>query len=285
VIEAVEPQPGRLASAERELAKLPAFARRDMLVAWSYRATFISDVLSLFLQALLFYFVGLLVDEGRLPEFGGSPVTYMEYVTVGIALAAFLQIGLGRVAAALRQEQMIGTLESLLATPTSPATIQLGSVLYDLIYVPIRTGLFLMLIAVGFGLDFNLAGVAPAALVILFFVPFVWGLGLVTAAATLTFRGGSAGVGFGLTIMTLASGAFFPLELLPRWMESLASFNPMAIAIEGMRDPLLGVVDWSETLYGLAVLVPFSAVSLAVGIYAFRAALRRERRRGTIGHY
>jgi ABC-2 type transport system permease protein len=285
VIEAVEPQPGRLAAAGRELAKLPAFARRDMLVAWSYRATFISDVLSLFLQALLFYFVGLLVDEGRLPEFGGSPVTYMEYVTVGIALAAFLQIGLGRVAAALRQEQMIGTLESLLATPTSPATIQLGSVLYDLIYVPIRTGLFLVLIAVGFGLDFNLAGVPPAALVILFFVPFVWGLGLVTAAATLTFRGGSAGVGFGLTIMTLASGAFFPLALLPAWMESLASVNPMAIAIEGMRDPLLGVVDWSETLYGLAVLVPFSAVSLAVGIYAFRAALRRERRRGTMGHY
>jgi ABC-2 type transport system permease protein len=285
VIEAVEPQPGRLATAGRELAKLPAFARRDMLVAWSYRATFISDVLSLFLQAFLFYFVGLLVDEGRLPEFGGSPVTYMEYVTVGIALAAFLQIGLGRVAAALRQEQMIGTLESLLATPTSPATIQLGSVLYDLIYVPVRTGLFLVLIAVGFGLDFNLAGVPPAALVILFFVPFVWGLGLVTAAATLTFRGGSAGVGFGLTIMTLGSGAFFPLALLPGWMESLASINPMAIAIEGMRDPLLGVVDWNETLYGLAVLVPFSVVSLAVGIYAFRAALRRERRRGTIGHY
>jgi ABC-2 type transport system permease protein len=285
VIEAVEPQLGRLSAAGRELAKLPAFARRDMLVAWSYRATFISDVLSLFLQALLFYFVGLLVDEGRLPEFGGSPVTYMEFVTVGIALAAFLQIGLGRVAAALRQEQMIGTLESLLATPTSPTTIQLGSVLYDLIYVPIRTGVFLVLIAVGFGLDFNLAGVPPAALVILFFVPFVWGLGLVTAAATLTFRGGSAGVGFGLTIMTLGSGAFFPLALLPGWVESLASFNPMAIAIEGMRDPLLGVVDWNETLYGLAVLVPFSAVSLAVGIYAFRMALRRERRRGTIGHY
>jgi ABC-2 type transport system permease protein len=285
VIEAVERHPGRFAAGRRELAKLPAFARRDMLVAWSYRATFISDVLALFLQALLFYFVGLLVDEGRLPEFGGSPVTYMEYVTVGIALAAFMQIGLGRVAAALRHEQMIGTLESLLATPTSPATIQLGSVLYDLLYIPIRTGLFLVLIAVGFDLDFNVAGVAPAALVILFFVPFVWGLGLLTAAATLTFRGGSAGVGFGLTMLTLGSGAFFPLALLPTWVESLASVNPLAIAIDGMREPLLGAVAWSETLYSLAVLVPFSATSLAVGVIAFRVALRRERRRGTIGHY
>lgn len=61
--------------------------------------------------------------------------------------------------------------------------------------------------------------------------------------------------------------------------------NPMAIAIDGMREPMLGVVAWSETLYSLAVLLPFSAVSLAVGVIAFRAALRRERRRGTIGHY
>jgi ABC-2 type transport system permease protein len=285
LIEAVQPQVGRLAAAGHELAKLPAFGRRDLLVAWSYRVTFFSDVFALLLQALLFYFVGLLVDEGRLPEFDGSRVTYMEYVTVGIALAAFVQIGLGRVSAALRQEQMIGTLESLLATPTSPSTIQLGSVVYDLIYVPIRTGLFLVLIAVGFDLDFNLAGVPPAALVILLFVPFVWGLGLVSAAATLTFRGGSGGVGFGLTIMTLGSGAFFPLALLPGWVESLASVNPMAIAIDGMREPLLGTVNWGETVYGLAILLPFSALSLAAGVMAFRAALRRERRRGTIGHY
>jgi ABC-2 type transport system permease protein len=285
VIEAVEPQPGRLATAGRELAKLPAFARRDMLVAWSYRAAFISDVLSLFLQALLFYFVGLLVDQTRLPEFGGRPVTYMEFVVVGIALAAFVSIGLGRVAIAMRREQMIGTLESILATPTSPSTIQLGSVVYDLLYVPLRTGIFLVLVAVGFGLDFNPSGLLPATLVVLLFVPFVWGLGLISAAGTLTFRGGSTGVGFGVTLMTLASGAYFPLELLPGWVEAVAKVNPMAIAIDGMREPLLGTVQWSQTFQHLAALAPLSIVSLAAGIFAFRLALRRERRRGTLGLY
>ena len=281
----VPAEEGRLSVLLGEAIKLPAFARRDMIVAWSYRFAFFSDAFSLVLQAFLFYFVGLLVDDSKLPEYGGSQVSYMEFVAVGIALAAFVQIGLGRISAAMRQEQMIGTLEAILLTPTSPATIQLGSVVYDLIYVPLRTAIYLVAIALGFGLHFNLDGLLPALIVLVAFVPFVWGLGLISAAGTLTFRGGSAGVGFAVAIMTLASGAYFPLELLPGWLSALAVLNPMAIAIEGMREPLLGTVSWSQTVDAVLVLVPLALVSLLAGVFAFRQALRRERRLGTLGLY
>ncbi|HEU4450262.1 MAG TPA: ABC transporter permease [Gaiellaceae bacterium] len=285
MIGAVPREGGRLAIIAGEAMKLPAFARRDLIVAWSYRFTFFSDAFALVLQAFLFYFVGLLVDDRKLPEFGGAPVSYMEFVAIGIALAAFVQVGLGRISSALRREQMIGTLEAMLLTPTSPATIQLGSVVYDLIYVPIRTALFLVAIAVGFGLEFNTGGLVPALLVLVAFVPFVWGLGLISAAGTLTFRGGSAGVNFGVSIMTLASGAYFPLDLLPGWLSAIAAYNPMAIAIDGMREPMLGTVSWPETLESVLVLTPLSAVSLLAGVLAFRLALRRERRQGTLGLY
>jgi hypothetical protein len=52
-----------------------------------------------------------------------------------------------------------------------------------------------------------------------------------------------------------------------------------------MREPLLGTVDWAETFQRLLVLAPMSAVSLAAGLVAFRLALGRERRRGTLGLY
>jgi ABC-2 type transport system permease protein len=281
----VPAEEGRLSVLMGEAIKLPAFARRDMIVAWSYRFAFFSDALSLVLQAFLFYFVGLLVDDSKLPEYGGSQVSYMEFVAVGIALAAFVQIGLGRISAAMRQEQMIGTLEAILLTPTSPATIQLGSVVYDLLYVPLRTAIYLVAIAIGFGLHFNLDGLVPALIVLVAFVPFVWGLGLISAAGTITFRGGSAGVGFAVAIMTLASGAYFPLDLLPGWLSALAVLNPMAIAIEGMREPLLGTASWSQTVDAVLVLVPLALVSLLAGVFAFRQALRRERRLGTLGLY
>ena len=48
-----------------------------------------------------------------------------------------------QVADALRQEQLTGTFEALLATPTSGATLQFGSVAYTLILVPIRAAILL----------------------------------------------------------------------------------------------------------------------------------------------
>jgi ABC-2 type transport system permease protein len=277
--------PRRLALLEEEALKLPAFLRRDFLVAWSYRVAFVSDALSLVIQALLFYIVGLMVDPGKLPAFGGSRPTYLEFVAVGIALGAFLQLALGRVASGVREEQLQGTLEALLMTPTSLGTIQLGAAFYDLLYVPIRTALFLGIVSIGFGLEFEASGIGPAAAILLLFIPFAWGLGLIAGAATLTFRRGGAGIGLAVTILFVGSGAFFPLELLPHWVTTIAELNPIAVAISGMRDALLGGKGWSAAGDNVLALLPVAAASLTAGLYAFRLALRREQRRGTLGIY
>ena len=268
-----------------ELRKLPAFVRRDFLVAWSYRLPFITDWIGLAFQAFVFYFIGLMVDPSKLPTFGGQQTTYLEFVAVGIAISAFMTLALGRVSAGIQQEQLAGTLESLLMTPTSPATVQLGAVFYDLLYVPLRTAVFLVVIALAFGLDFYASGVVPALVVLVVFIPFVWGLGIASAGATLTFRRGSGAVGLGVTVLVLFSGAYYPLDLLPSWIATLAEFNPITVAVDGMREPLLGGTGWDGVGKAVAVLLPLAAVSLVVGAVAFRSALRRERRRGTLGLY
>jgi ABC-2 type transport system permease protein len=266
---------GRAAVVRAESRKLAAFVRRDFLVAWSYRLPFVGEWVGLVLQAFMFYFVGLMVDPAKLPTFGGSQVSYLEFVAVGIALAAFIALALGRVASGMQEEQVTGTLESLLMTPTNPPTIQ----------IPIRTGIFLVVIALAFGLDFTLSGLLPAAVVLLAFIPFVWGLGVASAGTTLTFRRGSGFVGLGSSILVLFSGAFFPLDLLPGWIAALAELNPITIAVDGMREPLLAGTGWDGVGRAVAVLIPLSAVSLAAGVFTFRWALRRERRQGTLGLY
>lgn len=279
------PAPGRIGLLHEELAKLSAFLRRDLLIAWSYRLAFVSEWSGLALQAVMFYFVGRLVDPSVLPTYGGSQATYMEFVAVGIAMSAFVQLALSRVGTGLRAEQVQGTLESLLMTPTSPSTIQLGTVFYDLLYIPLRTAVFLVLTALAFGLHFDSGGFLPALTVLLAFIPFVWGLGVANAGFILTFRRGGGISGLVVTLLTLFSGAFFPLDLLPKWAQGTAELNPIAIAIEGMREPLLGGSGWDGVASALLVLLPLSVLSLAVGLFAFRAALRREKRRGSLGLY
>jgi ABC-2 type transport system permease protein len=266
-----------------EAAKLPAFGRRNFLEAWSYRMAFFWDIVGLAFQAVTFFYIGKIVSPTALPTFGGAQVTYMEFVAVGIAVSMFVGLALIRAATAFRDEQLAGTLEMLLMTPTAPTTIQLGLVFYDLIYMPIRTGVFFAVIVIGLDVRFEAAGLLPAAIVLLLFVPFVWGLGILLSAATVTFKKGGAGI-LG-SVLTLTSGAFFPVALFPGWLSTVAKRNPMTVAIDALRGALLGDSGWTEVGHAATVLVPGAAVTLALGIVAFRLAARRERRRGTIGLY
>lgn len=269
----------------REAAKLPAFVRRDVKVTLSYRVAFAGDVLGLASQVLVFFFIGQLVDTTLLPTFGGTEVTYLEFAATGVVLNLVIGALMFRVAGAIRQEQLQGTLESLLATPTATATIQIGSVASTLLMVPLRALVLLGTVAVVFGLHMDAGGIVPAVLIVTALVPFAWGLGLAAAAAIVTFRRGTSLIGVASTALGLASGAFFPLSLLPGWIAAIAEWNPLAVAIDGVRQALLGGAGWADSLADVALLAPMSVLTLAAGIGVFRLALARERRLGTVGLY
>lgn len=282
----VTPTPvSRTSAAIAESRKVLAFLRRDLLVAWSYRLPFVTDWIALGLQALIFGLIGKLIRPDALPTYGGRPVSYLEFVAIGITISSFLAVGISRLTTVIRQEQNQGTLEALMLTPTAWTTIELGSAFYDLLYVPVRTFVFLLLTVAFFGADYDAAGLPAALLALVVFIPCVWGLGVISAAGTLTFRRGGAGIGFLVTLGTLSSGAFFPLTVLPAWVQGLADWNPIAIAVAAMRSALLAGASVGEITPSIVRLALMSMVTLAAGSFAFRRALARERRKGTLGLY
>jgi ABC-2 type transport system permease protein len=268
-----------------EAAKLPAFVRRDWKIALSYRAVFVGEAMALASQLVVFYFVAKLVDPGKLPVYGGTVPSYLAFVTVGLVVNLTAGVLLHQVSGALRQEQLTGTFEALLATPTSGAMLQFGSVAYTLLMVPVRATVLLGAIGITFGLAFHASGVGPAMLVLLAFLPFTWGLGLIAAAAVVTFRRGGNSTAIVVTMLGLISGTVFPIALLPPVLQTLAEWNPFAIAIDGVREALIGGTGWGAAAENLVRLVPLALAGLALGVVCFRAAVARERRRGTLGHY
>jgi len=67
--------------------------------------------------------------------------------------------------------------------------------------------------------------------------------------------------------------------------QTIARANPVAIAMEGTRTALIGGAGWDGTGTDVAILAPLSALALFAGVRAFRAALAREHRHGTLGLY
>ena len=268
-----------------EAAKVAAFARRDLLILISYRAGFVADLLQLCAHVLLFGLIGRLVDPAMLPAYGGEPTGYLEFVAIGALLSLVFGMLLERVASAIRTEQMIGTLEALLVTPVRTFTVQAGSVAFDAVQVPLRMALFLAAIALTAGLDLEASGVLPSLVALAAFIPFVWGLGLVSAACIVTFRRGAGVTAIAGMALGLSSGAYFPLTVLPDWLAAVLTWNPMAITLEAMREALIGGEGWAAIGPDVLLVVPMALLTLLAGGIAFGAAVARERRRGTLGMY
>jgi ABC-2 type transport system permease protein len=274
-----------MTAAAAELGKVAAFVRRDALIALSYRAAFVGDVAQMAVQVLLFALVAQVIDAGKLPEYGGKHAGYLEFVVVGSTITMLAGTLLARLAIAVRQEQLYGTFEALLVTPTRLVTLQAGAAAIDLLQIPLRMAAYLAAVAVVFGLDLQLSGIVPALVILLIFAPFVWGLGLMSGGAMVTFRRGGAALGTLITGTAIVSGVYFPLSVLPAWAERVAQANPFATVIEALRDALIGGAGWHAVDGDILLIIPLGAATMALGWIAFHAAIERERRRGTVGVY
>lgn len=268
-----------------ELRKIPAFIRRDWLVLWSYRLAFITDWLSLLAQVVLFGFISQMVAPEAIPAYGGQRPTYLEFVAIGIVINTFLNVGLNGLVTVVRNEQLMGTLEQVLSTPVRLSTFQIGSGLFSLLYAPVRMLIFLGLIVLLLGGQFAFGSLGPAAVVLAAFLPVVWGIGLAGAGAIVTVRRGTGVAGFAGMLLGAASGAYFPVELLPEWLQVVMPYNPVTITLEAVRAALLGGTGWDGVARPVMMLLPSGAVTVLAGTAVFWLALRREVRRGTLNLY
>jgi ABC-2 type transport system permease protein len=156
----------------------------------------------------------------------------------------------------------------------------LGMGAFAVLYGVVRTALLFAVVAVFFGLTFPDANFA-AALVLLAVasVSFV-GIGMMTAVLPLISPEKGAQLGFiAQGLLLVVSGVYYPVEVMPGWMETLAAISPATYALEGIRASILDGAGLGDELLPLAVL---GAVSIPVGLLVFRAGERYAKRHGKL---
>jgi ABC-2 type transport system permease protein len=82
--------------------------------------------------------------------------------------------------------------------------------------------------------------------------------------------------------MGFLGGAFFPVSVLPDWLEPVASIVPPRYAFDGLRAALYEGHGWWGDLL---VLLAFSVVMVPVAVWLFERALHHGRRAGSLAQY
>ena len=265
-------------------AVMIAFVRRDLREALTYKLSFLSSVTGILLSSATFYFVAKLVpaETPALGPFGGD---YFSFAVVGVAFAGLLGMFQEGLASVVRGAQVSGTLEALLVTPVPVPAILFGSSLYGLLFQVFRTVLHLGVALAFFGLALgrvNAAGVvAVGFLTVLCFLS----IGILSASFVLVYKRGNPFSWVLGTVSGLLGGVVFPVVLLPPWIRWASSLLPVTYALDGMRKSLLASAPFSAILPDVAALAAFDALLLPASLVAFRLAVRKAKKDGTLAQF
>jgi ABC-2 type transport system permease protein len=258
-----------------------AFLKRDFFIEVSYRLNFLLSIASIFFSALIFYFLGKMVNPAAVE---GSAPDYFSFVLVGMAFAMFLRTGLGSFAESMREEQMMGTLEAMLATPTSLSAIVLSSALWRFLLTSVSVFIYL-LIGAAFGISFAGANIPVALLLLALTVTAYSALGIISASFIIVFKRGDPVNWVVSTVSIFLGGVLYPVSILPGWLRFFSRLLPITYSLEGIRGSLLMAKGISEVGSDVAALAVISAVLIPCSLILFTLAVNHARRLGTLVKY
>ena len=267
------------------LRKCFAFIRRDFQIESGYKANFVTGALDSMMILIFFYFLSRLVTtQGAqyAARYGGN---YLSFAVIGIALARYIQLTLRMFSDSIRTAQMSGCLEAMLSSQTNSLTIVLLSSLYGLISGAVQPLLIFVAAAVLLGVDFSHANILSTLLILGFSILIFVAFGVLSAASILWLKKGDplawvlGGMG------TLLSGAYFPVDVLPVFLQKVSFLIPITYSLDALRLTILKGYSVAMISGQTLILGLMAAVLLPLSLAIFAAMVRKGRIEGTLAQY
>ena len=266
------------------LKKMAAFLRRDFQYAVSYRFAFIMDVVSILSAVFLWYFISKIARPETISDLGQGH-NYFEFAVVGLAGLHFIYASLKSFSDKIRREQLFGTLESMIVTPTGLQTIVFSSALWDFVMASFRLVCYLFFGWLIFDLPVRPEGVLSMLVVLVLSCLALSGAGVFAAGVIMVLKRGNPITFLMMVGVGMFGGGLFPVQVLPGFIRWIADIFPPYYALSALRRAILYGDSPVDLLPQLGVLALFALIFLPPGLFFFRWAVERARKEGSLVQY
>ncbi len=200
---------------------------------------------------------------------------------VGGVIWAFLGIIFEIVTETVAWERWEGTIEYTFMAPVSRPVHLIGMGVYAVLYGLVRAAAIFVAVVAFIGIHLPHANYGAAiALLAIASISFI-GVGMMTAVLPLISPEKGTQLGFvAQGLMLVVSGVYYPVSVLPSWMQWIAKISPATYALRGNRDQILhGAGLRFADVWPLLVI---GTLSIPIGLVVFRAGERYAKQHGKL---
>ncbi len=220
--------------------------------------------------------------EGHLEEFG---VNYFSYVLLSMAFFSYIGVGMGSFSGKIQAEQMQGTLEAIIVTPVKISTVLFSMSLWNLIFATLDTAIYFLLGIFLFKINFSHINLVSTLIILFLTIASFSSLGIISAGCLMLFKRGNPISWIINNVEGLIGGVYFPVTVLPGWLQLLAKFFPITYAIRAIELAVYKGYTLQQLKKEIAFLVLFPLLLVPLSLKTFKYCLKKTRKDGTLGQY
>jgi len=227
-------------------------------------------------------FIGLGMEK-----IGGASATngrfLVLYLVVGTLVWRYLSLIFYWITDVIGMERWEGTIEYTLMAPIRRITHMAGQTLWAVIYSMISTAIILAVTVAIFHIDLSHANLLGGLAMLLAGSLSFIGVGVMGSVLPLLFpERGSQMTHVIIAVLLLVSGVYYPVEVLPAFLQEMAVYSPATYVLDGTRQALL---EGTATLQLWQYIWPtllMGILSIPAGLWVFGLAERYAKRTGKL---
>jgi ABC-type multidrug transport system permease subunit len=202
------------------------------------------------------------------PAYGTGKRAIDFTIAAIIALTIFqgAVMGMGRAIAGEKRE---GSLTRVFLTPTSNATIIAGTLSFYILFELFRSAFILSIAVLLFHVNIE-GSFLTIGLILTIYAGVSTSIGMILSSMVKTEQQFMAMAMLVSMPTTFLSGAFFPLQAMPKFLQVLSQFLPVTYGAEALRGVMIKGFPLTMILVPLFVLVVFLAASLTLVFMIFK---------------
>lgn len=260
-----------------------AFIEVDLIDATNYPLAILMKGLSAFVPVVTFKFVaGLMSDNGPDVAFD-----YYTYVVIGVATMTLLAATLNSFGNSLLRLVTQGQLEMYLVEPVPWRMLPFLMLPWPGL-VAIGTAGVMVALSIPLGADYDASGVPAAIVIVILGLIATLAVGILGASVRVLSKRADPILSLYTIAASILSGAFFPVEELPDWLQSLSWLIPHTYVIQALRRVLMpegAVLGGASAGQAMLALGLFAIVAHPIALWFFGRTLEYGRKIGALSGY
>lgn len=267
---------------------IASFIIRDFKVWWTYKFWLTLDVSGSVLFVATYYLFSMITTSQQVQDAGYTMGGYFTFALIGIAFQQYVFFAVQSINEGIRTEQWNGTLETILSSATDFKIFLLGETCF---FFMLSSAFLLISLLTGvlFGAQFygGFGSILSAIVLSVLLIASHMAIGVLSTGIIMKTKQGNP-LTWAFSWMTqLVSGVFYPLGLLPWYLEWIGKIFPLTYSLDGIRRCLQAGQDLSSptVLNDALSLIIFTAIAAPIALFVFRIGYDAARRDGSLGQY